>query len=76
MENRVKHIKRALKATKRGGEEDEKRQQAKTKTESESEIIIEWKRNKRKIFKEETNHVKPYSRESVQILLLGGQIKE
>lgn len=41
MENRVKHIKRALKATKRGGEEDEKRQQAKTKTESESEIIIE-----------------------------------
>lgn len=47
MENRVKHIKRALKATKRG-EEDEKRQQAKTKTESESEIIIEWKRNKRK----------------------------
>lgn len=50
MENRVKHIKRALKATKRGGEEeeDEKRQQAKTKTESESEIIIEWKRNKRK----------------------------
>lgn len=41
MENRVKHIKRALKATKRGEEEDEKRQQAKTKTESESEIIIE-----------------------------------
>lgn len=42
MENRVKHIKRALKATKRGAEEeDEKRQQAKTKTESESEIIIE-----------------------------------
>lgn len=33
-ENRVKHIKRALKATKRG-EEDEKRQQAKTKTERE-----------------------------------------
>lgn len=42
MENRVKHIKRALKATKRGEEEeDEKRQQAKIKTESESEIIIE-----------------------------------
>lgn len=33
-ENRVKHIKRALKATKRG-EEDKKRQQAKTKTERE-----------------------------------------
>lgn len=41
MENRVKHIKRALKATKRGEEEDEKRQQAKTKTEREREIIIE-----------------------------------
>lgn len=35
MENRVKHIKRALKATKRGEEEEEKRQQAKTKTERE-----------------------------------------
>lgn len=33
-------------------------------------------KQKKKIFKEETNHVKPYSRESVQILLLGGQIKE
>lgn len=43
MENRVKHIKRALKATKRGEEEDEKRQQAKTKTEREREreMIIE-----------------------------------
>lgn len=42
MENRVKHIKRALKATKRGEEEEEvKRQQAKTKTEREREMIIE-----------------------------------
>lgn len=41
MEHRVKHIKRALKATKRGEEEDEKRQQAKTKTEREREMIIE-----------------------------------
>lgn len=44
MENRVKHIKRALKATKRGEEEEEgeeKRQQAKTKTERQREIIIE-----------------------------------
>lgn len=43
MENRVKHIKRALKATKRGEEEEEgeeKRQQAKTKNRK-REIIIE-----------------------------------
>lgn len=40
MANRVKHIMRALKATKRE-EEDEKKTASENKTERESEIIIE-----------------------------------
>lgn len=64
----------------REGRKRKKRQPAKAET-REKEITIEWKRTrkikiKKKIFKEETNRVKPCSRESVQILLLGGQSKE
>lgn len=52
---------------------DSKRKQ---KQKARARLLLNERETKEKIFKEEKNHVKPYSRESVQILLLGGQIKE
>lgn len=77
MGNRVKHIKRALKATKSKGGEENKKTASENKKQKDRERDDYWMKEKIKR-RNLQRRDKPLSRsrESVQILLLGGQIKE